>query len=54
MAYFGGVIASGWHTAALMMRIYSENDLSEVANLDSPGGDEPGGNSGDTILIFLD
>ena len=37
---FGGVIASGWHTAALMMRIYTENYLSQVANLGSPGGDE--------------
>ena len=37
---YGGVIASGWHTAALMMRIYTENYLSKVANLGSPGGDE--------------
>jgi acyl dehydratase len=37
---YGGVIASGWHTAALMMRIYTENYLSQVANLGSPGGDE--------------
>ena len=37
---YGGVIASGWHTAALMMRIYVENYLSQVANLGSPGGDE--------------
>jgi len=37
---YGGVIASGWHTAALMMRVYSENYLSQVANLGSPGGDE--------------
>ena len=37
---YGGVIASGWHTAALMMRIYSESYLSKVANLGSPGGDE--------------
>jgi acyl dehydratase len=37
---YGGVIASGWHTAALMMRIYTENYLSSVANLGSPGGDE--------------
>jgi acyl dehydratase len=37
---YGGLIASGWHTAALMMRIYSENYLSKVANLGSPGGDE--------------
>ncbi len=37
---YGCVIASGWHTAALMMRIYTENYLSQVANLGSPGGDE--------------
>jgi len=37
---YGGVIASGWHTAALMMRMYTENYLSKVANLGSPGGDE--------------
>jgi acyl dehydratase len=37
---YGGLIASGWHTAALMMRVYTENYLSNVANLGSPGGDE--------------
>jgi len=37
---YGGLIASGWHTAALAMRVYSENYLSQVANLGSPGGDE--------------
>ena len=37
---YGGLIASGWHTAALMMRAYTENYLSQVANLGSPGGDE--------------
>jgi acyl dehydratase len=37
---YGGVIASGWHTAALMMRSYTENYLSKIANLGSPGGDE--------------
>ncbi len=37
---YGGVIASGWHTAALMMLLYTENYLSSVANLGSPGGDE--------------
>jgi len=37
---YGGVIASGWHTAALMMRLYTDNYLSKVANLGSPGGDE--------------
>ncbi|MFQ5684514.1 MAG: MaoC family dehydratase [Candidatus Binatia bacterium] len=37
---YGGVIASGWHTAALMMRLYSDHYLSQVANLGSPGVDE--------------
>ena len=37
---YGGLIASGWQTAALMMRVYTENYLSHVANLGSPGGDE--------------
>lgn len=37
---FGGLIASGWHTAALMMRLYSDNYLSRVAALGSPGVDE--------------
>ena len=37
---YGDLIASGWHTAALMMRLYTDNYLSKVANLGSPGGDE--------------
>ena len=37
---YGRLIASRWQTAALMMRIYTENYLSHVANLGSPGGDE--------------
>jgi acyl dehydratase len=37
---YGGLIASGWHTAALMMRLYTDNYLSKVANLGSPGCDE--------------
>jgi acyl dehydratase len=37
---YGGLIASGWHTAALMMRLYSDNYLSKVANLGSPGCEE--------------
>ena len=37
---YGGIIASGWHTAAVMMRVYSDNYLSKVANLGSPGVDE--------------
>jgi len=37
---FGGLIASGWHTAALMMRLFVDNYLSSVASLASPGIDE--------------
>ncbi|OGQ84246.1 MAG: acyl dehydratase [Deltaproteobacteria bacterium RIFCSPLOWO2_12_FULL_60_19] len=37
---YGGLIASGWHTASLMMRLYTDNYLSKVANLGSPGVDE--------------
>jgi acyl dehydratase len=37
---YRGLIASGWHTAALMMRLYTDNYLSRVANLGSPGCDE--------------
>jgi len=37
---YGGLIASGWHTAGLMMRLYTDNYLSKVANLGSPGVDE--------------
>jgi acyl dehydratase len=37
---FGGLIASGWHTAALVMRLLVENYLSASASLGSPGLDE--------------
>ncbi len=37
---FGGLIASGWHTAGLMMRLYAEHYLTHVASLASPGVDE--------------
>ena len=37
---FGGLIASGWHTAGLMMRLYADNFLSTVAAIASPGVDE--------------
>ncbi len=37
---FGGLIASGWHTCALMMRLLAENYLSPVSSLGSPGIDE--------------
>lgn len=37
---YAGLIASGWHTAALMMRLFVDNYLSHVASLGSPGVDE--------------
>ena len=37
---FGGLIASGWHTAGLMMRLYAEHYLTQVSSLASPGIDE--------------
>ncbi len=37
---FGGLIASGWHTTALMMRMIVDNYLSPVASIVSPGIDE--------------
>jgi acyl dehydratase len=37
---FGGLIASGWHTAGIMMRMFVGHCLSHVASLASPGIDE--------------
>ena len=37
---FGGIIASGWHTASLMMRLFADHFLSKVAAIASPGVDE--------------
>jgi acyl dehydratase len=37
---FGGLIASGWHTAAMMMRLFAGNFLPKEASLASPGIDE--------------
>ena len=37
---FGGLIASGWHTAAVMMRLFVDHYLSHVASMASPGIDE--------------
>ena len=39
-SHFGGLIASGWHTAALMMRLFATHFLSPVSSLASPGIDE--------------
>jgi acyl dehydratase len=37
---FGGLIASGWHSAGLLMRLLVDHYLSRVASLASPGVDE--------------
>ena len=37
---FGGLIASGWHTGAMMMRLFADNFLSPEASVASPGIDE--------------
>jgi acyl dehydratase len=36
----GGLIATGWHTAAVMMRLVVDHYLSKVASLGSPGNDD--------------
>jgi acyl dehydratase len=38
--FYGGIIASGWHTCSLTMRIMVDNYLSDAAALGSPGIDE--------------
>jgi acyl dehydratase len=37
---FHGLIASGWHTSSLFMRLFADHFLSRVASLASPGVDE--------------
>lgn len=37
---FGGLIASGWHTASLTMRLLVDHAISRDASLGSPGIDE--------------
>ena len=36
---FGGVIASGWHTCSMMMRLVVDNLMSESSSMGSPGLD---------------
>ncbi len=37
---FAGLIASGWHTAGVMMRLLADHYISHVASMASPGVDE--------------
>ena len=39
-SHFGGLVASGWHTAAAMMRVVVDHFISSVAGEGSPGLDE--------------
>ena len=54
---YGGIIASGWHTAAMTMRVLVESYLSSVASLGSPGIDELRWvlpvRPGDTLLVRI-
>ncbi len=37
---FGGIIASGWHTASICMRLYVDAILNKAASMGSPGVDQ--------------
>ncbi len=37
---FGGLVASGWHTAAIAMRLLVDQFISRVASMGSPGADK--------------
>jgi acyl dehydratase len=37
---FGGLIASGWHTGALFMRMYADAVLNQTVSMGSPGVEE--------------
>lgn len=39
-SFFGGLVASGWHTTALCMRLLVTGLLNDAANVGSPGVDE--------------
>ena len=54
---FGGLVASGWHTASLCMRLYVDALLLEAASMGSPGLDElrwlAPVRPGDTLTVSL-
>ena len=37
---FGGIIASGWHTASICMRLYVDAILNKAVSMGSPGVDQ--------------
>lgn len=55
---YGGLIASGWHTTAMFMRMFVEEFLSGTAAMGSPGVDELRWQTpvrpGDTLSVRLE
>ena len=53
---FGGIIASGWHTCAMTMRVICDGFLLKTASLGSPGVDvlrwKRPVRPGDTLRVF--
>ena len=39
-SYYGGLIASGWHTVSLLMRLMVDRMINDTISLGSPGVDE--------------
>lgn len=39
-SHFGGIVASGWHTASIAMRLFVDGMVGQIASLGSPGVDE--------------
>lgn len=37
---YGGIIASGWHTGSILMRLLVDNFISSIAGMGSPGVDQ--------------
>jgi acyl dehydratase len=40
LTIYGGIIASGWHTGSIMMRLLVDNFVSSTAGMGSPGVDQ--------------
>ena len=55
-SFYGGIIASGWHTASMTMRVVVDKHLAASASLGSPGVDElrwlKPVRPGDTLTVF--
>lgn len=39
-SHFGGIVASGWHTCAMFMRLFVDNFTKDSASMGSPGMEE--------------